>query len=129
MLNDSILIPFFLEELSVAELQEQVQEELEREEEASYHYTFQDNDSIQHLSPEDLLRLCTAVRQGELQPEALPLIAQAISDSEKFEWEDERVSEVLYFWLEESERYPPEQPENMERFARWLTGEEALPEA
>lgn len=128
MLNDAVLIPFFLEELSIEELQECIQEELEREDEESYHYSFQDNDSIQHLSAEDLLRLCQAVREQALQAEGLPLIAQAITDSEKFEWEDERVSEVLYVWLEESERYPPTDPDCLARFERWLRGEEALPE-
>jgi len=55
MLNENILLHFFQEQIDLQELQDALDEEFYRneedEEESSYHYTFQDMDSVDCRKP------------------------------------------------------------------------------
>jgi len=128
-MQEETLQQFFLEEIDAQDLQDLIQEELEREEgeEPSYHYQFRDMDSVHMLEPYDLVRLCDAVLNEILVPEGLSLIANILTESEKFDWEEEVISEVCYFWLEPQENYALSDLDNIRRFRRWLKGEEPLP--
>ena len=59
MLNENILLHFFQEQIDLQELQDALDEEFYRneedEEESSYHYTFQDMDSVHTIEPRDLI--------------------------------------------------------------------------
>ncbi|MBF2055572.1 MAG: hypothetical protein IGS03_19140 [Candidatus Sericytochromatia bacterium] len=128
-MQEETLQQFFLEEIDAQDLQELVQEELDRseEEEPTYHYQFRDMDTVHMLEPYDLVRLCDAVLDEILVPEGLTLIANILTESEKFDWEEDVISEVCYFWLEHEENYDLAKPENLRQFRRWLKGEEPLP--
>lgn len=124
-----ILQQFFLEEIDLLDLQELVQEELERpeDEKPTYHYTFADMDSIYVVEPYDLVRLCDGVLGEILDYQALPLLAGILNQAEKYEWEDELVTEVLYFWLEPEDDYALDKMDSIKSFRRWLKGEEPIP--
>ena len=128
-MQEETLQQFFLEEIDSQDLQDVVQDELDRDkdEEPSYHYQFRDMDSVHFLEPYDLERLCDAVIDGILVPKALPLIAEMLFQSEKFEWEDDLVSDVCSFWLESDRNYPLESKDSIRAFRRWLKGEEPVP--
>lgn len=128
-MQEETLQQFFLEEIDIQDLQDVVQEELERDEDEdpTYHYTFADMDSVHVVEPYDLVRLCDGVFDDILDPRALTLFAELLTESEKFEWEDELVTEVLYFWMEPEDNYALDQKENLKLFRRWLKGEEPIP--
>lgn len=128
-MQEETLQQFFLEEIDAQDLQDLISEELEREEdeEPSYHYQFRDMDSVHYLEPYDLERLCDAVLDGILDYRGLGLIAEVLTQSEKFEWDDDLVSDVCLFWLEPDPTYPLDKKESIECFRRWLKGEEPVP--
>lgn len=128
-MQEETLQQFFLEEIDSQDLQDIVQDELDRDEdeEPSYHYQFRDMDSVHFLEPYDLERLCDAVIDGILSPKALPLIAEMLIQSEKFEWDDDLVSDVCSFWLEPDGKYPLDSKDSIRTFRRWLKGEEPVP--
>lgn len=129
-MQEETLQQFFLEEIDAQDLQELVLEELERDEdeEPTYHYQFRDMDSVHTLEPYDLVRLCDAVLEDILDPRGLSLIAEVLTQSEKFEWEDDLISDVCIFWLEPDPLYPLDKKESVLSFRRWLKGEEPVPE-
>lgn len=133
MLNENILLHFFQEQIDLQELQDALDEEFyrdEEEEESSYHYTFQDMDSVHTLEPTDLVVFCDAAIEGEMRAESLSLIAECLLHAEKLTWDDEIISDVCHYWLEDAETdYPLDDPQSLKTFKRWLKGEEAMPEA
>lgn len=128
-MQEETLQQFFLEEIDAQDLQDIVSDELERSEddEPTYHYQFRDMDSVHYLEPDDLIRLCDAVIEGILDPRGLTVIAETLTQSEKFEWEDDLVSDVCLFWLEPDPQFPLEKKESLDCFRRWLKGEEPVP--
>mgnify|MGYP000029384785 CR=1 FL=1 len=132
MLNENILLHFFQEQIDLQELQDALDEEFYRdeedEEESSYHYTFQDMDSVHTIEPADLVIFCEASLEGEMRAESLTLIAESLLHAEKISWDDDVISDVCHYWLEPDEEYPLDETESLRTFKRWLTGEEALPE-
>ncbi|MGV3523786.1 MAG: hypothetical protein ACO1RX_06145 [Candidatus Sericytochromatia bacterium] len=128
-MQEESLQQFFLEEIDAQDLQDLVQDELDRDEDAdpTYHYQFRDMDSVHYLEPYDLVRVCDAVLNDILNPRGLTLIADTLTQSEKFEWEDELISEVCYFWLEPDPAYPLEDKNSVRQFRRWLKAEDPIP--
>lgn len=133
MLNENILLHFFQEQIDLQELQDALDEEFyrdEEDEESSYHYTFQDMDSVHTLEPADLVIFCDAAIDGEMRAESLSLIAECLLHAEKLSWDDEIISDVCHYWLEGAETdYPLDDPQSLKTFKRWLKGEEAMPES
>ncbi|MEZ0370637.1 MAG: hypothetical protein ACAI44_16220 [Candidatus Sericytochromatia bacterium] len=129
-MQEETLQQYFLEEIDAQDLQDLIQEELERpeDEEPTYHYQFRDMDSVHTLEPYDLIRLCDAVLDDILDPRGLTLIAEVLTQSEKFEWEDDLISDVCIFWLEPDPLYPIDKKESVLSFRRWLKGEEPVPD-
>lgn len=128
-MQEETLQQFFLEEIDAQDLQDLILEELEREEDAepTYHYQFRDMDSIHTLESYDLIRLCDAVLEDILDPRGLTVVAEVLTQSEKFEWEDDLISDVCLFWLEPDPQYPLDKKESVLSFRRWLKGEEPVP--
>lgn len=129
-MQEETLQQFFLEEIDAQDLQDILEEELNLEEgeEPTFHYQFRDMDSIHMLEPYDLVRLCDAVLEDILDPRGLTLIAEVITQSEKFEWDDDIIAEICYFWLEPEQEFPLDKKESILQFRRWLKGEEQIPQ-
>jgi hypothetical protein len=73
------------------------------------------------------VRLCDATINHRLSAESLCILAFAIVGSDRFEWNDEVVAEVLHDWAAPEINYPLT-PSNLQRFRRWLLREEPYPE-
>lgn len=120
-----VLLQFFAGEVPAMDLQEAAQALLDSPQSAEF-YQFRDMDSLQMVEHDHLLTICGAVLDGELAPECLQPISQVLSHSDKFEWEDEVITEVCYCWL-----VPEEMGvltlDAVEQHRRWLVGEEPLP--
>lgn len=129
-MQEETLEQYFVDELELSELQEIIIEELDLpdDQQQSYHYQFRNLDSIIMLEPEHFIRLAEAVLADQLESRCLPLIAETLTQSEKFEWNDDVISEILFFWLEADPNYPLAEKSTHERFVRWLNGEEELPD-
>ncbi len=129
-MQEETLEHYFLDELTLSELQELIIEELDlpADQQQSYHYQFRNLDSIQMLESTHFITLCEAVLADKFEPRCLPLIAETLTESEKFEWNDDAVSEVLFFWLEADPEYPLAEKATHQRFIRWLNGTEELPD-
>jgi hypothetical protein len=122
---EEALHEFFLEAIDAQDLQDVIAEYRESEAE-SFHYVFRDMNNLHILEPYDLVRICDAVSVEMLQPEDLTLIAETLTRSELFEWEDELISEVCTFWLEPDQASPLTR-ENAKLFRQWLKGEVPVP--
>jgi len=129
-MQEETLEQYFADELELSELQEMIIEELDlpEDQQVSYHYQFRNLDSIIMLESSHFIQLCEAVVADRLEPRCLPIIAETLTQSEKFEWNDDVISEVLFFWLEGDSDFPLAKKSTHERFIRWLTGEEELPD-
>lgn len=78
------------------------------------------------LSRAYVVMLCDAALSGSLAPEDLTMIAFVLMASDRFEWDDETVSEVLSDWACPEVNLPlNEQMLNMHR--SWLTGDSDPP--
>jgi hypothetical protein len=122
---EEALHTFFLEEIDAQDLQDVIEEQRDREEEV-FHYTFRDMNTVHMLEPFDLVRICDAVSAEIMPPEDLTLIAETLTSSELFEWEDELISEVCTFWIDPDQAYPLTR-ENAKLFRKWLKGEVPVP--
>lgn len=71
--------------------------------------------------------LCDAAIDQRIAPESLRVLAFAVVASDRFEWNDEVVAEVLHDWSAPEINYPLT-PENLRRFRMWLLREEPYPE-
>ena len=132
MLNENILLHFFQEQIDLQELQDALDEEFYRDDEEegpSYHYTFQDMDSVHTVAPDDLVVFCDAILDGEMRAEGLTFIAECLLHAEKISWDDDLISDVCHHWIDPDEEYPLDSDDNLRLFKRWLTGEEKVPEA
>ena len=116
---------YFESEIDAEELQEALA--AVRETPEPEHYEFKDNDAVCYLDPDALLTLCNDVLEKRLAPDYLNDIAKMLQDTDSFEWDDDKVTEVLYCWLEPEENIPLNL-ESTQQFVRWLTGEDELPE-
>jgi hypothetical protein len=77
-----------------------------------------------------LISLCDAVLSGGLPPADLGNIGFALMASDRFEWdadEDELVADVIADWSCPEVNFALT-TETVERFRRWLTGDEAYPQ-
>lgn len=133
MLNETILLHFFQEQIDLQELQDALDEEFyrdeedEEEEEASYPYTFQDLDVVHAIEPTDLVVFCEATLEGDMRAEGLAIIAQSLLNAEKITWDDDIISDICHYWLEPGEDYPLDDSQTLRTFKKWLTGEESIP--
>ncbi len=73
------------------------------------------------LKREHILRLCEAGITGTISPSSLTTIAFALLASDRFEWDDEIISEVLYDWSAPEINYPLNR-ETLTMNKEWLTG-------
>lgn len=126
MILEEALHQFFLEEIDAQDLQDVILQVRDREEEEPFHYEFRDMNHVHILEPYDLVRICDAVLNEIMQPEDLGLIAETLTASELFEWDDELISEVCSFWIEPQSDYPLTQA-NTRLFRQWLKGEAPVP--
>lgn len=93
-----------------------------------FHYQFMDMDTLYPVSRADLLMLCEAVAQGELEPTLLAPIGEWLVRSEQFELpEDEVMTEVCYRWMEAEVDFPLHAA-NVALCAQWLRDEVPLPD-
>ncbi len=131
MLNETTLLHFFQEQIDLQELQDALDEEFYRDEEdaPSYHYTFQDMDSVHTVAPEDLVVFCDAILEGEMRAEGLAYIAECLLHAEKMTWDEDVISDVCHHWLDPDTEYAPDDESSLELFKRWLRGEEEVPES
>lgn len=123
---EAILKQYFTGEADAEELAETL-EEARDDEDSITHYQFKDMDTVFYVEPSHLIQLCNTVLALELEPDYLNDIAHILQNSEGFEWDDDRVTEISFFWLEPEDNYDLNL-ENTEKFKRWLTGQEPLPE-
>ena len=130
MLDENLLLHFFQEQIDLQELQDALEEEFYRDENDadSYHYTFQDMDSVHTIEPTDLVVFCEAILAEEMRAEGLTYIAECLLHAEKITWDDEIIDDVCHYWLEPEGEYPPDNDDHQELFIRWLKGEEHVPE-
>lgn len=126
MILEEALHQFFLEEIDAQDLEDVIVQVRDCEEAEPFHYTFRDMNHVHVLEPYDLVRICDAVLNEIIQPEDLRLIAETLTASELFEWDDELISEVCAFWLDPQSDYPLTR-ENALRFRQWLKGEVPVP--
>lgn len=78
------------------------------------------------LSRAHIVMLCDATVSGELAPEDLTTIAFVLMASDRFEWDDETVSEILSDWACPEVNLPlNDQTLSMHR--TWLTGDSEPP--
>ena len=74
--------------------------------------------------------LCDAVLKNELSPDALATIGFCLMASDKFAWDadvDPLLADVIADWASPEISYPLTL-ENVERFSKWLSGEQPYPE-
>ena len=74
------------------------------------------------------LKLCDALIDGRLDPEALAVIGFTVIASDHLEWpeDDDVLGEILYDWSSPEINYQLT-PSNLQRCRRWLLREEAYP--
>lgn len=129
-LCESTLRGFFLDEVTATELRERVASCVEHLN-ATEHVVHlrRDLSADFPVTRSHLLKLCQSALDGDLPPDALPIIAFALHATDHFLWdsdEDEVLAAVLSDWSAPEICYPLTTP-NLKRFQRWLLGTEAYP--
>jgi len=79
------------------------------------------------ITRNSVIRLCDAGMSGKLSASALNAIAFALIASDRFEWNDDIISEVIFDWSAPEINYPLT-PFNLSMNKDWLLGISAPPE-
>jgi hypothetical protein len=125
-MREDTLRRFFLGETPAAVLSDEVLRSIKHVDEITSEIAVKDMADEFNLTREHLIALCDATIATELDTEALIAIAFALLATDRFAWEDDVMSEVLYDWSCPEVNFPIV-PGTLEMHKRWLTFEEAIP--
>jgi hypothetical protein len=128
-MREGVLRDFFEHKATAAELAIDVAGAISQKTQAVSVVSIEDMEQEFTVSAAMLIRLCDAVLQGELQPDALHSIGFALSASDAFCWdadEDDVLANVIADWSCPEANYPLT-VENVKRFRAWLTRSEPYP--
>jgi hypothetical protein len=128
-MRESVLRDFFEDKTTAAELAMDVAGSISQKTEKISVVSIEDMDEEFRVTAVMLVRLCDAVLQGEVAPDALHSIGFALMASDAFCWdadEDDVLANVIGDWSCPEVNYPLT-PENVKRFRAWLTRSEPYP--
>ena len=126
-MKEDTIRSFVSGEISADQLSEDVARSVNQFDAVSCNVTIEDMQQGFCLTRAHVLSLCDAGIAGELNQEVLSTIAFALLASDRFEWEDEVISEILYDWSA-PEINLPLGPDTLKMHRNWLLGlEEPAP--
>lgn len=129
-MREEVLRRFFEGKCSAAELALDVAGSARREDVICTVVTIEDMKQPFTVTADMGIRLCDAVLQGELPPDALETIGFALISSEAFQWDGEQddvLANVIADWSCPEVNYPLTR-ENVGRCRDWLARAAAYPE-
>ncbi len=107
-MDERILRDFFLDRVAGSRLAKDVANSVSRPSETVFVVHVRDMEESFATTREMLLKLCDAVLNRELPAEALTTVGFTLEASDRFEWEDDVMSEVIGDWSCPEINYPPE---------------------
>jgi hypothetical protein len=125
-MREDTLRRFFLGETPATVLSDEVLRSITRVDEVTSEIAVKDMPDEFNLTRQHLIALCDATFTTELEAEALIAIAFALLATDRFVWEDDVMSEVLFDWSCPEVNFPIV-PRTLEMHRRWLAGEETVP--
>jgi hypothetical protein len=119
-MREDVLRRFFLAEVGVGRLADDVSGSVTHLNQVESTVVIEDMEVSFRLTREHVLLLCAAGLSNELNSEALTVIAFALLASDRFEWDDDVVSETLQDWSCPEINFPMN-ADTLRMHRSWLT--------
>jgi hypothetical protein len=119
-MREDVLRRFFLAEVGVGRLADDVSGSVTHLNQVESTVVIEDMEVSFGLTREHVLLLCGAGLSNELNSEALTVIAFALLASDRFEWDDDVVSETLQDWSCPEINFPMN-ADTLRMHRSWLT--------
>ena len=119
-MREDVLRRFFLAEVGVGRLADDVSGSVTHLNQVESTVVIEDMEVSFGLTREHVLLLCAAGLSNELNSEALTVIAFALLASDRFEWDDDVVSETLQDWSCPEINFPMN-ADTLRMHRSWLT--------
>jgi hypothetical protein len=119
-MREDVLRRFFLSEVGVGRLADDVSGSVTHLNQVESTVVIEDMEVSFRLTREHVLLLCAAGLSNELNSEALTVIAFALLASDRFEWDDDVVSETLQDWSCPEINFPMN-ADTLRMHRSWLT--------
>src|SRR4051812_38856197 len=119
-MREDLLKRYFMSEVQLADLVEDLRNSVTHLEPMVSKITIEDMQNSFLFSRQHLIMLCDAFLSARLTSEALNTIAFALMASDHFEWNDEKMSEVISDWSAPEINFPLTE-ETIKMHRSWLT--------
>jgi hypothetical protein len=126
IMRKDMLRQFFLGQVPVSGLAQDGQCSVERLDAVESNITIEDMQDSFFLERQHVILLCDAALSNKLTSEAVTTVAFALMASDRFEWDDETLSEVLSDWACPQGNFPLNDS-TLRMHRTWLTGDAVPP--